>query len=280
MQVSLRLNSKKMTHITDFQPICKKVQEIARETGSFIRNEREKVSKKDVELKSVASLVTYVDKTAEARIVEALKKLIPGSGFITEEGTASHSGEKYKWIIDPLDGTTNYIHGIAPHAVSIALMEGDKLVTGVVYEIGQDELFYAWKGSPAFLNGKEIKVSTAAKLEDTLVGTGFPYYAFDRVDDYIAAMRHLMEHTRGVRRLGSAATDLAYVAAGRFDGFFEHALHAWDVAAGVFIIRQAGGKVTDFNGGENWLFGGEIVATSQAIFDSFFAVAHKHLGHS
>jgi myo-inositol-1(or 4)-monophosphatase len=269
-----------MNQINSYQSICQKVQEIARETGSFIRNEREKVSKKDVELKSVASLVTYVDKTAEARIVEALKKLLPGSGFITEEGTASHSGEKYKWIIDPLDGTTNYIHGIAPHAVSIALMEGDELVTGVVYEIGQNEMFCAWKGSPAFLNGKEIKVSTATKLEDTLVGTGFPYYAFDRVGDYIAAMRHLMEHTRGVRRLGSAATDLAYVAAGRFDGFFEHALHAWDVAAGVFIIRQAGGKVTDFNGGENWLHGGEIVASSPAIFDSFFGIVNKHLGHS
>jgi myo-inositol-1(or 4)-monophosphatase len=269
-----------MTQINNYQSICQAVQEIARETGSFIRNEREKVSEKDVELKSVASLVTYVDKTAEAQIVEALKKIIPDSGFITEEGTATHSGEKYKWVVDPLDGTTNYIHGIAPHSVSIALMENEELVVGVVYEIGQDELFYAWKGSPAFLNGKEIKVSTAAQLENTLVGTGFPYYAFERVDEYIAAMKYLMKHTRGVRRLGSAAVDLAYVACGRFDGFFEHALHAWDVAAGVFIIRQAGGKVCDFNGGENWLYGGEIVAASQAIFDAFYGVVNKHLGHS
>ena len=236
-----------MTQITDFQPVCQKVQEIARETGSFIRNEREKISKKDVELKSVASLVTYVDKTAEVRIVEALKKLIPDSGFITEEGTASYSDEKYKWIIDPLDGTTNYIHGIAPHSVSIALMENEELVVGVVYEIGQDEMFYAWKNSPAFLNGKEIKVSETKNLADTLIGTGFPYYAFGHLDDYNAVMKELMLHTRGLRRLGSAAVDLAYVAAGRFDAFFEHALHSWDVAAGVLIIRQAGGKISDFN---------------------------------
>lgn len=269
-----------MTHITDFQPICRNVQGIARETGSFIRNEREKVSKKDVELKSVASLVTYVDKTAEARIVDALKKLIPESGFITEEGTASHTNEKYKWIIDPLDGTTNYIHGIAPHSVSIALMKEDELVMGVVYEIGQNEMFYAWKDSPAFLNEKEIRVSQTQNMTDTLIGTGFPYYAFDRVDDYIAAMRYLMQHTRGLRRLGSAAVDLAYVAAGRFDGFFEHALHAWDVAAGVFILQQAGGRVSDFNGGKNWLFGGEIVAASSGFFPAFQDVVQKHLGQN
>lgn len=269
-----------MNQIKDYQSICQAVQEIARETGSFIRNEREKVSEKDVELKSVASLVTYVDKTAEAHIVEALKELIPESGFITEEGTASHSGEKYKWIIDPLDGTTNYIHGIAPHSVSIALMESDELVVGVVYEIGQNEMFYAWKDSPAYLNGKEIKVSESENLADTLIGTGFPYYAFEKVDNYISAMRELMQHTRGLRRFGSAAVDLAYVACGRFDSFFEHALHAWDVAAGVLILKQAGGKVSDFNGGKNWLFGGEIVATSSAIYEPFYAIIHKHLGNS
>jgi myo-inositol-1(or 4)-monophosphatase len=269
-----------MEQIKDYQSICQQVQEIARETGNFIRNEREKVSEKDVELKSVASLVTYVDKTAEAQIVEALKKLVPGSGFITEEGTATHANEKYKWIIDPLDGTTNFIHGIAPHSVSIALMENDELVVGVVYEVGQDEMFYAWKNSPAFLNGKEIRVSTAKNLADTLIGTGFPYYAFKRVNDCNNAMKELMQHTRGLRRFGSAAVDLAYVACGRFDGFFEHALHAWDVAAGVLIVRQAGGKVCDFNGDENWLYGGEMVAASQSIFDSFYSIIHKHLGHS
>jgi myo-inositol-1(or 4)-monophosphatase len=268
-----------MTHNTDYQSICKKVRDIAREAGSFIRNEREKISENDVELKSVSSLVTYVDKTAESRIVEALKKLIPESGFITEEGTAADRGEKFKWIVDPLDGTTNYIHGISPHSVSIALMEDNKLVLAVVYEIGLNEMFYAWKGSPAFLNGKKIKVATAIQPEDTLIGTGFPYYNFHRLNDYIQAMKHLMKSTRGLRRMGSAAVDPAYVAAGRYNAFFEHALHAWDVAAGVFILQQAGGRVSDFNGGDNWLFGGEIVAASKNFYKPFYSIIHKYLGY-
>jgi len=266
--------------MTDYKIICENVTGIAKKTGAFIRNERNRVSTGDVELKSVSSLVTYVDTTSEKMIVKELKKLIPGCGFITEEGTTSEKSERYNWIIDPLDGTTNYIHKIAPHAVSIALMEDSEMVMGVVYEIGQDEMFCAWKDSPAFLNGKEIKVSDSSKPEDTLIGTGMPYYNFERLDDYIEAMKVLMKSTRGLRRFGSAATDLAYVAAGRFDAFYEHALHAWDVAAGVFIIRQAGGKVTDFNGGENWLYGGEIVAASQSIFDTFYGIVNKHLGHS
>ncbi|MCD6354844.1 MAG: inositol monophosphatase, partial [Prolixibacteraceae bacterium] len=207
-----------------------------------------------------------------------LKKLLPGSGFIAEEGTATAKNETFKWIIDPLDGTTNYIHGIAPYAVSIGLMENDVLVLGVIYEITANEMFYAWKESAAFLNGSEISVATASKSEDTLIATGFPYYNFEMLDDYIEAMKYFMKHTRGIRRLGSAATDLAYVAAGRFDAFYEHALHSWDVAAGVFILQQAGGKVTDFNGGNNYLFGGEIIAASGNYFDEFYAIVNKHLG--
>lgn len=267
-----------MTDKIDYKSLCERVQQVARETGSFIREERTKISEEDVKLKSAASLVTYVDKTAEERIVSALKKLIPKSGFVTEEGTASSADEKFIWIVDPLDGTTNFVHGISPHSVSIALKKGDDLVLGVVYEVGLDEMFYAWKGSMAFLNGKEIKVNTASESEDTLIGTGFPYYDFDRVEDYIAAMRQLMKDTRGLRRLGSAAVDLCYVAAGRFDAFFEHALHAWDVAAGAFILQQAGGKVSDFNGGNNWLFGGEIVAASNNYFQAFYKIIHNHLG--
>lgn len=262
----------------NYQNVCDEVQNIARKAGEFIRGEGEKVTAKDIEIKSVASLVTYVDKTAEANIVSALKRLIPESGFIAEEGTATADNEKFKWIIDPLDGTTNYLHNIAPHAVSIALMENDELVLGVVYEITANEMFYAWKGSSAFLNGKEISVSTASKSADTLISTGFPYYNFDKLESYIKTMEHFMKTTRGIRRLGSAATDLAYVAAGRFDAFFEYALHAWDVAAGVFILQQAGGKVTDFNGGENFLFGGEIVASSKNFYTEFYTVVHQYLG--
>jgi myo-inositol-1(or 4)-monophosphatase len=263
----------------NYENLCLQVQEIARETGSFIREEGKKIKVSDIEFKGITSLVTYVDKTAEARIVAALKQLIPDSGFVAEEGTADSKNEKYTWIIDPLDGTTNFIHGIAPHSVSIALKENDKIVLGVVYEVKLDEMFYAWKDSSAYLNGSEIRVSPNSKSENALIATGFPYYDFDRVDDYIAAMKHLMKHTRGLRRLGSAAVDLSYVAAGRFDAFYEHALHAWDIAAGAFIIQQAGGKITDFNGGENWLFGGEIIAASNNYFDEFYEVIHRHLGN-
>jgi len=262
----------------DYKNLCSQVQDIAREAGIFIREEGKKISSNDIEIKSVASLVTYVDKTAEANIVSALKKLIPDSGFVAEEGTASYNNERFKWFVDPLDGTTNFIHAITPHSVSIALMEEDELVLGVVYEVGADETFYAWKNSPAFLNGKEIKVSTASKSVDTLIATGFPYYDFERMDDYIEAVKHLMQSTRGIRRLGSAAVDLAYVAAGRFDAFFEHALHAWDVAAGVFILQQAGGKTVDFNGGDNWMFGGEIISASENYFDEFYGIINKSLG--
>jgi myo-inositol-1(or 4)-monophosphatase len=263
----------------NYENLCLQVQEIARKTGSFIREEGKKIKVSDIEFKGITSLVTYVDKTAEARIVAALKQLIPDSGFVAEEGTADSKNEKYTWIIDPLDGTTNFIHGIAPHSVSIALKENDKIVLGVVYEVKLDEMFYAWKDSSAYLNGSEIRVSLNSKSENALIATGFPYYDFDRVDDYIAAMKHLMKHTRGLRRLGSAAVDLSYVAAGRFDAFYEHALHAWDIAAGAFIIQQAGGKITDFNGGENWLFGGEIIAASNNYFDEFYEVIHRHLGN-
>jgi myo-inositol-1(or 4)-monophosphatase len=262
----------------DYNKICLEVQQIARETGDFIRKERRKLTEADIETKSNASFVTYVDKKAETMIVEALKKLIPDAGFITEEGTAGNSGEELLWIIDPLDGTTNYIHGIYPCSVSIGLSLKDEMTLGVVYEIGQKEMFYAWKGSPAFMNGTEIRVSNSVHSVETLIGTGFPYYDFDRIRKYITALDELMKKTRGLRRLGSAAVDLSYVAAGRFDAFFEHALHAWDVAAGAFIIQQAGGIITDFNGGSNWLYGGEIIAAGVGYFPEFYEIIHRHLG--
>jgi myo-inositol-1(or 4)-monophosphatase len=262
----------------DCQLLCREVQQIARETGEFIRGERNKIRASDVETKSSASFVTYVDKEAENRLVDALRKLLPQAGFVTEEGSAGSSGEEYLWIIDPLDGTTNYIHGIFPVSVSVGLSFRNEIIIGVVYEIGHDELFYAWKGSKAFLNGEEIRVSASEHAVDTLIGTGFPYYDFDRIRKYIDALDELMKKTRGLRRLGSAAADLCYVAAGRFDGFFEHALHAWDVAAGSLIVQQAGGKITDFNSGDNWLYGGEMIASSSAFYPEFYEIIHRNLG--
>ena len=258
--------------------LCTQVQLVAREVGRFIFDERLKFTSDDIIHKGKADMVTYVDKTAESRIVTALRELLPGSGFIAEEGTAVDNGEKFRWVIDPLDGTTNYIHGISPFAVSIALLEDQEIVMGVVYEISLDEMFYAWRGSKAFLNGKEIHVSTASKTADALIATGFPYYDFSKLDNYMEAMNFFMRNSHGMRRLGSAAADMAYVAAGRFEGFYEHALHSWDVAAGIIIVKQAGGRVCDFSGGENYLFGGEMIACNANYFDEFYETENKHLG--
>lgn len=258
--------------------LCKQVQDVAGNVGRFIFEERLKFTAEDIIHKGKADMVTYVDKTAEARIVAALRELLPGSGFIAEEGTAVDHGEKYRWVIDPLDGTTNYIHGISPFCVSIALLEREEIILGVIYEISLNEMFYAWKGSKSYLNGREIEVSKAATTADSLIATGFPYYDFSKLDNYLAAMNYFMRNSHGMRRLGSAAADLAYVAAGRFEGFYEHALHSWDVAAGIIIIKQAGGKVCDFHGGENYLFGGEMIACNANYFDEFYEIVHKHLG--
>jgi myo-inositol-1(or 4)-monophosphatase len=257
--------------------ICSQVQWVAREVGRFIYDERLKFTPEDIVLKGKSDMVTYVDKTAEVRIVAALREMLPGSGFIAEEGTATSNGEKYRWVIDPLDGTTNYIHGISPFAVSIALMEDEEIVMGVIYEISLDEMFYAWKGSSAFMNGHEIHVSTAATTADALIATGFPYYNFSKLDQYMVTMNYFMRNSHGLRRLGSAAADMAYVAAGRFEAFYEHALHPWDVAAGIIILKQAGGKVSDFNGGENYLFGGEMIACNANFFEEFYGIIHEQL---
>lgn len=261
----------------NYENICQKAIEIIKETAQFISSQSNKITNESIETKSLNSFVTYVDKTAEKQLVDGLKKILPESGFIAEEGTETANNETYKWIIDPLDGTTNFIHGLAPHAISVALMKEEKLVLGIIHEITLDECFYAWGNSPAFLNGKEIKVSNSVKMEDTLLATGFPYYDFEKMKPYLALLEELMKKTRGIRRLGSAATDLAYVACGRFDGFYEYSLSAWDVAAGAFIVQQAGGKICDFSGGENYIFGKEIIASNDGVFQDFKQIIKKHM---
>lgn len=261
---------------TDFKKLCENVCELAKQTGSFIKNERKKFSIDCIETKSKNDFVSYVDKTSEIQIIKALSELLPESGFIAEEGTSTKKGEVYNWIIDPLDGTTNFIHGLPCYAVSIALTRNEELVIGVIYEINLDECFYAWEGSKAYLNGKEISVSKAPSLADSLLATGFPYYDYSRMNEYLELFNYFMKHTHGLRRLGSAATDLAYVACGRFDGFYEYCLQPWDVAAGAFIVQCAGGRVTDFKGGNNYLYGREIIAGNNLCFDEFLNAVKTH----
>lgn len=241
--------------------------EIARSAGKFIAGERKNFDASKIESKGLHDLVSYVDKESEKQIIERLTMLLPESGFIAEEGTSSKNGERYNWVIDPLDGTTNYIQGVPVYAVSIGLMDGDELVVGVVYEVGREECFYAWKDGGAFLNGLQIRVSERNDIHDALLATGFPYSNFDKLDKYLLLLKWTMTNARGVRRLGSAATDLAYVACGRFDSFWEYDLKPWDVAAGALIVKEAGGVITDFNGGNKYLFGGEIIASNSLLAD-------------
>lgn len=241
---------------------------LCEETGEFLREESTKFTLTDIREKSPANLVTYVDEQAEQRLIGGLSALLPGSGFIAEESPELVSGE-LTWIIDPLDGTTNFIHGIPLYSISVALRQGEELILGVVYEVGQREMYFTWKDAPSRMNGHEIHVSPTTSLNDSLFATGFPYYDYSRLDEYLGFFRFLMQHTRGVRRLGSAAADLAYVACGRIDGFYEYGLSPWDVAAGTLLVNNAGGVVCDFLGGENFLFGKEIIATNGLVHPHF-----------
>ncbi|MFO7844385.1 MAG: inositol monophosphatase family protein [Bacteroidales bacterium] len=261
----------------DLEKICQQVIELTRNTGKFILNEKKNNTSIRFEEKGLHDFVTYVDKTSEQKLVEGLNVILPEAGYIVEEQTTTTKGENYNWIIDPLDGTTNFIHGITPFAISIALKEKDDIILGVVYEFGLDECFYAWKGSPAFLNGKEINVSKKGKINDSLIATGFPYYDYKRMQPFLESLEYFMRNTHGVRRLGSAATDLVYVACGRFEAFYEYSLSSWDVAAGAFIVQQAGGKVSDFKGEDNYIFGKEIVAANHDIFDDFLAIVKQYM---
>jgi myo-inositol-1(or 4)-monophosphatase len=258
------------------EELIQQVISVAKEAGAFIREQRKTFSADQIEIKGLNDLVSYVDKTAEQIIVAALEKLLPEAGFITEEKTIIRTGERYNWIIDPLDGTTNFIHGLPVYSVSIALQERDELVIGVVYEINQDECFYAWKDSPAYLNGSEIKVSSAKAINQSLLATGFPYYDFTKQPAYIALFTELMKSCHGLRRLGSAAVDLAYTACGRFDGYYEYNLNAWDVAAGILIVRQAGGDVVNFKGGNEILNTRELLATNGKITGEMLQTITKY----
>ena len=240
--------------------ITDKVAAIAYETGEFIRSERTRFSYDEVEFKGDSDLVSYVDKESEKQLIAGLEKLLPEAGFITEEETIEQAQKEYTWIIDPLDGTTNFVHGIPNYCVSIGLMHEDKIVAGVVYEVANDELFHAWKNGGAYLNKRQIHVSKATSFKDCVLATGFPYYNFEKLAEYLKILNQLMKDTQGLRRMGSAAADMAYVACGRYGGYFEYNLNSYDIAGGIILVQEAGGMVTDFSGGDNFIFGREIVA--------------------
>ncbi|WP_285008652.1 inositol monophosphatase family protein [Pedobacter faecalis] len=260
----------------NYELLCTKVVAVTRLTGNFIRKESMNFDQRAVEFKGLNDLVSYVDKQAEKQLVRNLSKLLPDAGFVTEEKTINKTGEIYNWIIDPLDGTTNFIHGIPTYAVSVALYEHGLPVIGVVYEINRGEMFYTYKGGEAFLNGKPIRVSATERLGQSLLATGFPYYQFDKQEAYMKLFGQMMQSCHGLRRIGSAAVDLAYVACGRFDAFFEYNLNAWDVAAGAYLVQQAGGKVSNFSGGDEFVDAREILASNGLTDQEILEMMRNH----
>ena len=268
----------------DLSSLCFRCFPLIEETGAFISSQFGKVDDSAIEEKSLNSLVSYVDKTAEDMLIHGLNALFPEAGFLTEEEMAipiKTGSSEWEWIIDPLDGTTNFLFGLPNFAVSVALAFHGAPVIGMVYEVNRKELFYAIKGGGAFLNGKPIRVSKAPVLGQALVATGFPYSRFDQLPFHLDAVGRFQRQTRGIRRWGAASVDLAFVACGRFDLFFEYALNPWDVAAGILLVTEAGGAVSDFWGGEGDISGREVLATNGLLHPSALEVlAEAHYASS
>lgn len=237
------------------------VCDVARQAGHYIREQRKQFDQHRIERKHSHDYVSYVDKNSEQQIVSRLRELLPEAGFITEEGSATYSEEAYCWVVDPLDGTTNFIHDYAPYAVSIALCQGTDILLGVVYEVCHDECYAAWKGGGATLNGTPIHVSHTA-LEDALLCLQLPYNS----DAYKPVIKSLITTFYGrvasVRMCGSAAMALCYVAAGKLDGYAEKYIGRWDYMAGALIVLEAGGTVTDYAGSTSFTLGNSIIATN------------------
>jgi myo-inositol-1(or 4)-monophosphatase len=258
-----------------YRSICMDAMEVVRQAASYIREKHENRDKLNIQSKGAHNFVTEVDKQAEQILVSGLSGIIPRAGFIAEEGTSTKKGEEYNWVIDPLDGTTNFIHGVFPFAISVGLTEHGKTVAGIVHEFGLNEYFYAWKGGGAWLDGSPIRVSRVKSTDQALIATGFPYTDFQYISEFLESIRYFMENSHGLRRLGSAATDIAYVACGRYDGFYEYGLHPWDVAAGILLVEEAGGRASDFKGRDNPLFREDILCSNGHIHKEFQETTRK-----
>jgi len=239
--------------------------EAAKQAEKIIKDRIGKISNKGITQKNISDYVTEIDVHSEKTIIEYIKKHFPEHEIMSEESSNNYKKAEYLWIIDPLDGTTNFIHGFPVVAISIALMYRGEIVLGVVHDPIRNETFYAEKGSGAFLNGKKIKVSSIKEPALSLVATGFPFRNKQYIPSYVKIFQSLLYSVSDLRRAGAAAIDLAYVACGRVDGFFEFALSPWDIAAGTVLIKEAGGAVSDFDGGDEYLKTGHIIAGNHGI---------------
>ena len=252
----------------------------ARRAGSIINRAARDIEGITVSRKRQSDFVTEVDKAAEAEIIDILLRAFPDHAILAEEsGSQGNAGSDYTWIIDPLDGTTNFIHGFPQYAVSIALKHKDQLAHAVVFDPTKNELFTASRGGGAFLDGRRIRVSKRTAMGDALLGTGFPFAENAHIDEYLAIFRELAKLTCGMRRPGAAALDLAWVAAGRIEGFWEIGLKPWDMAAGALLVTEAGGLVGDLKGEPNWMDSGRILAGNPKIFAQVLQAIAPHVRH-
>ena len=262
-------------------PMLNTAVKAARRAGAIINRGSLDLDRLNVRTKHENDYVSEVDQMAEQAIIQTLLDAYPNHAILAEE-TGSASGAnvedtEYQWVIDPLDGTTNFLHGVPQYAVSIALLHRGQLSQAVIYDPARNDLYTASRGRGAFLNERRIRVSRRDRLQESLIGTGFPFRDFTHLDAYLGMFRDLVQKTAGLRRPGSAALDLAWVAAGYTDGFFEIGLNAWDIAAGCLLVQEAGGLVTDFNGTENYLKNGNVVAGNPKVFVQLLQAIEPHV---
>ncbi len=259
------------------EPIINIATTCARSAGNIILRYHNKIETLNITNKAANDFVSEVDKKAEDIIITTIKKHFPKHSILGEESGEIIGDNDYKWVIDPLDGTTNYLHGLPHYAVSIALFVKGKVKHGVIYDPFKDELFYASQGNGAFLNNKRIRVSVTNGLENTLIGTGFPFKQPQHLACYLKTFKAIHPHVAGIRRAGSAALDLAYLAAARFDGFWEIGLQTWDIAAGALLVKEAGGFIGDFSGNDNYFNTGNVVAGNKIVFKEILKIIQPHL---
>lgn len=249
----------------------------ARNAGDIIVRHSSRIDELTITSKERNDFVSEVDRRAEDEIIAIIRKAYPNHGILAEESGQHGRGDEFLWIIDPLDGTTNFLHGFPQFAVSIALQQKGRLEQAVIYDPMRQELFTASRGGGAFLDNRRIRVSKKAGLGGALLGTGFPYKDQQHLSAYLDMFKALLIESAGIRRPGSAALDLAYVAAGRFDGFWEIGLKPWDIAAGILLVREAGGLVGDLSGGHEFMKSGDIVAAAPKLFPAMLREIRPHL---
>jgi len=257
------------------QPMLNIAVRAARAAGDIIMRRLDRLDTVAIETKRRNDYVSEVDREAEARIIQIIQRAYPEHGVLAEESGAVE-GDGHVWIIDPLDGTTNFLHGFPHFAVSIALAHQGRLEHGVIYDPVRQELFAGSRGGGATLNDRRMRVSRRRGLEGALLGTGFPFREDQARDTYMEMLRDFMRDTAGIRRPGAAALDLAYLAAGRIDGFWEFGLSRWDIAAGALLVREAGGIVGDIHGGDDYLASGDVVAANPKVYHAMMQVIEPH----